>query len=826
MDKTTFYHKSLRVLLAFLLFAGGVREVEAQQTIFADDWGLKGDGVTDDQAALKTLFHTLKNKRGTNTVIFSPKTYYLGCNWTNTLIEIPSHCTVHAYGASFLFPTNLPVPNPNEYAQQRLFQDVGVTNFAWRGGTFIGFAFDPYHVGGYKQNGWLPAQGVLPFRILSSTNLPSSGLSFVDVSVIRNGSAFIYASGESQGFFNSENSNVGTTDQYVDGVRIINCHFANCGSFWWGYGWLWQISTWATNYPSDLVEMADVYISSAYKYAGLATTSNSPIISLPPGASVPKTPLDGSDNYTVSFYGTNLPNEIVRGQHYYLRPGANQDGFSVSTTYSGTPINFASNVTDIKMFYNLQQVYFGFAVPAGSGINGVIALFDCKNVDIFGNTISGLGDTTRIFRSRDVNIKGNFVNGTRMGGLFAQGYCSRLNIVGNIIDGGDGSLCLDLGALNSDVVIKGNTFTNGGRGCNLNASTNLVIEGNRFANNVNKGNRDWNRGIRNYYNGDWSLFNQISFLPYNGAGFSNVVFEGNVVTNSSPPPANMMSLATNPDQFLLSNNLLWGSNQVVQIQGGASSLALSLDARVGIPFQANYLKPGGSVISPITGPKGYSFSLDGSGNPRLVWTPMASDNGTTNDIIFQQVLPGSSVTNLIDITVTVSPKNTPPTIATIPIIYGEPGFETSFQVTAGDAEATTNGLTYALLNAPTNMSIDPQTGLLTWLPHDSEFDSTYTSVIEVTDSSTPPFSSFTPINFASVSPANLICTLSSNGIVGLGGDTNSPYLLLVQTSPSITNISPIGLNGSGFVVDPTTNRALSLNPGPAFFSGVYIRRSQ
>lgn len=139
MKNRTISLTTFRTLLAFCFLAGLCLKLAAQQTIFVDDWGLVGDGVTDDQAALKKLFHTLKGRHGTNTVIFSPKTYYLGCNWTNTLIEIPSCCTALAYSMNFLFPTNLPIPKATEYQQQRILQDSGGINFRWRGGT-------PFHV--------------------------------------------------------------------------------------------------------------------------------------------------------------------------------------------------------------------------------------------------------------------------------------------------------------------------------------------------------------------------------------------------------------------------------------------------------------------------------------------------------------------------------------------------------------------------------------------------------------------------------------------------------------------------------------------------------
>lgn len=277
------------------------------------------------------------------------------------LIEIPSHCTVHAYGSSFLFPTHLPVPKPTEYTQQHIFEDSGVTNFTWRGGTFIGSAFDPFHTGGYKQNEWLPQQGVILFRVLSRTNNPSEHLALMDLSVIRNGAAIIYATGESQGLFNGSNDSVDTTDRFVDGIQILNCRSDQCGSFWWDYGWLWQISTWPTNHPSDLVAMADFFLPNSYKFTNLSTTIGSPAITVAENAPIPRMPIDASDNYTVSFYGTNLPNEIVRGKRYYLRD-VNRTNFSVSKSYLGPAIVFGSSVTNFSMFDGIQAVYCNYSL--------------------------------------------------------------------------------------------------------------------------------------------------------------------------------------------------------------------------------------------------------------------------------------------------------------------------------------------------------------------------------------------------------------------------------------------------------------------------------
>ena len=351
------------------------------------------------------------------------------------------------------------------------------------------------------------------------------------------------------------------------------------------------------------------------------------------------------------------------------------------------------------------------------------------------------------------------------------------------------------------------------------------MEDNVFVNNVNKGYHDWNRGIRSFINGDWSAFNQLTFLPSGNAGFANVVFRGNTISNSIPQPATMLSVLSSPDQFDLYNNVFSGSNSQFSVSGAVGANNLSFDARSGIPWKVYYQKPVGTILSPIQGPAGYTFFLDGGGNLGLNWTPKDSDGGTTNEIVFQQVQFGASVTNRIHISIPVTPRNTPPSIASIRETDAQAGYQSMVQVNAVDAESKTNGLTYALINSPTNMVIDSGTGLVTWSPAPADFDLSYSPVIKVTDSSSPPLSSFMPIQVASVLPAALVCGLSSNGVVWLGGDTNSPHLVLAQSSSSVTQISPVGVNGSGFVIDPTTNRAVILNPGPTFYSGVYLRRN-
>ena len=103
--------------------------------------------------------------------------------------------------------------------------------------------------------------------------------------------------------------------------------------------------------------------------------------------------------------------------------------------------------------------------------------------------------------------------------------------------------------------------------------------------------------------------------------------------------------------------------------------------------------------------------------------------------------------------------NEPPTLAAISnysIFHGETLTITN---SAADPDLPANVLTFSLLNAPTNATIDPTNGLFAWTPLPSQSPSTNSIAVVVTDDGSPALSatqSFTVVVMAgTVNPSEM-----------------------------------------------------------------------
>ncbi len=106
--------------------------------------------------------------------------------------------------------------------------------------------------------------------------------------------------------------------------------------------------------------------------------------------------------------------------------------------------------------------------------------------------------------------------------------------------------------------------------------------------------------------------------------------------------------------------------------------------------------PAGMVVDPTTG--------------LVEWVPNA-DQGGTQDVLLR-VSDGQGGVDLQSYQVVVNAYDSAPVVTSVPTGTPEVGVPFAYQVRAQDAEA--DALTYALLNPPTGMTINPASGLLTW----------------------------------------------------------------------------------------------------------------
>ncbi|HEX3152009.1 MAG TPA: Ig-like domain repeat protein [Gemmataceae bacterium] len=135
--------------------------------------------------------------------------------------------------------------------------------------------------------------------------------------------------------------------------------------------------------------------------------------------------------------------------------------------------------------------------------------------------------------------------------------------------------------------------------------------------------------------------------------------------------------------------------------------------------------PTGASINPTTGDFGWQpTEADGPGT--YAFTVRLTDGATTDDRA---------------ITVMVSEVNTAPTLSAVPAtVTTVPGSPVTFTASASDSDLLNglpNALTYSLVGAPANASIDPDTGAFAWTPNESNPLGVYTFKVRVADDGVP-----------------------------------------------------------------------------------------
>ncbi|MCC5619596.1 putative Ig domain-containing protein [Nostoc sp. CHAB 5836] len=115
------------------------------------------------------------------------------------------------------------------------------------------------------------------------------------------------------------------------------------------------------------------------------------------------------------------------------------------------------------------------------------------------------------------------------------------------------------------------------------------------------------------------------------------------------------------------------------------------------------------------GTKPAGMIIDRNGTIR--WTPQGSQIGSQQVEVFARDAQGAVTTQTYTIEVGTTAINTAPSITSTPVYLAAVGSPYTYQVRATDPDAG-DRLTYQLLSVPagvTGISIDPTTGLLTWL---------------------------------------------------------------------------------------------------------------
>ena len=190
-------------------------------------------------------------------------------------------------------------------------------------------------------------------------------------------------------------------------------------------------------------------------------------------------------------------------------------------------------------------------------------------------------------------------------------------------------------------------------------------------------------------------------------------------------------------------------------------------------------------------------------NGAIGWTPTEAQGPSTNTITVKVTDNGSpNLSDTKSFTVTVNEVNSAPvlTVPTNQVINELTTLNVSASAT--DSDTPTNTLTFSLLSPPAGMTIDPNTGAITWTPGVLQSPSTNTIKVVVTDNGLPNLSvtnSFiVTVNDVYVPPpviqniqltttrAVLTCTASSNHIYRLQYKDNFTDSTWTDAAPDVT----------------------------------------
>ena len=553
--------RCLLILLvgSFLLVSSGnVMSQSASKTSFnLSQFKPNANGKSDDTPAFQRLFEAV-SKVGGGTVTIPAGEYYVS---GLSSISLPSNTTVFAYGANFHLPKTL-----GDQARIVVFKGENMTNFTWFGGHFEGYCFDHRN----PPNTWEPNVNTRIFVISTSESGKTDHILFRDVSSNKVAGAIVNI----EGF--KKVHDLPTVENFATNVSVENCTFIDSGKFMWDYGLLWQIIVFSEEYtPSDLA-MAKKYFRNDLIRSNLKMNDGDDKILFdnklnPISISNSNLPKDA-----VCFFGDKLPENIIKGKQYFIVTSTAQY-IQVSDQPKGEPITFkgSSSATQTNLIYNLQDAFYVLYAPIGSGPGkGCIDLVACKNTRITGCKISALGDAMHIHSCHNNIFSNNQIIGARMGAFFLAEYSKNSSIIGNTVNGTNGSRIMSIERSNEDVTVIGNTFRNGGRGSWINQPKNLIMQGNIFINNTTKCDPGPWIGRKTFKTGTWESYSEIYFTTYQKGGkYGPVILKDNIF-ETGPGAAAAIQFEKNGEDVLVEGNFFKGNTGVINLDADDKTITI------------------------------------------------------------------------------------------------------------------------------------------------------------------------------------------------------------------------------------------------------------
>ncbi|MFM2082689.1 MAG: hypothetical protein RL380_1380, partial [Verrucomicrobiota bacterium] len=226
------------------------------------------------------------------------------------------------------------------------------------------------------------------------------------------------------------------------------------------------------------------------------------------------------------------------------------------------------------------------------------------------------------------------------------------------------------------------------------------------------------------------------------------------------------------------------------------------------------------TFSLVTAPTGMTINASSGA---MAWTPAEAQGPSTNTVTVRVTDNGSpNLSDTKSFTVTVNETNTTP-LLTVPANQTlDELTPLSISASATDSDLPANTLTFALLTAPSGLTIDASSGAIAWTPSEAQGPSTNTITVRVTDNGSPNLSG-TNSFIVIVNEVNTAPTIVSNADVYLNEltpltltnviiDTDVPANPLTFTLATAPSGMSINATNGVLTWTPSEAQGPSINP--------------
>ena len=519
-----------------------------------------GANQTGNPDSLRRAFESAKPG---DTLVIPPGEYALD---GKVPIPLKSDLTIIAEGAAFRLPEQM-----GDKARAVVFQGENIRNLTWRGGRFVGHVFDQSR----SDNTWEPNVNTRGILITTSIGGRTENLRFEKIqSDGLAGAAITVLGAEKKG----TEKEVLT---YAKGIQVTDCRLERTGKYMWDYGYLWQITVWPEEYGPTEHAHAKKYFRHDLVRDGVRIEAGDDRVFFANQKPLPlskvREGLEADRGYdSLCFFGDTLPSNLVRGRQYFVVEST-PTYVRIADKPLGAPIRFQTSAgPKTKLVTQLFYAHLALYSPNGAGPGkGALDLVGCEDVDVRGNTLSALGDTMHIQKSRRIVFDRNQITGSRMGAFFLAEFCQQALITNNVVDGTNGSRVVSIEKSCQDVVVRGNSFRNGGRGSWINQPRNLTMEDNVFEHNTTKCESDPKRGRRSFLTGGYEEYAEMYFTVYEpGGAFGSVVIRNNRFI-SGPNAKHAMTFMPGGTNIVIQGNRFEGPARDIPPVKGCSGVDIS-----------------------------------------------------------------------------------------------------------------------------------------------------------------------------------------------------------------------------------------------------------